>query len=130
MFRDGVGEGAGVCTRDARDRCVALHPGERGGGRISLGRRDGTHPQDGRDGRGIDGRGRRTRSTIKEGMLSISNDSENSGFVSASKWSKNSDGYFRASSSTTSVICLHGCADGTQKYRRYALEVCGEETLE
>ena len=97
MFRDGVGEGAGVCTRDARDRCVALHPGERGGGRISLGRRDGTHPQDGRDGRGIDGRGRRTRSTIKEGMLSISNDSENSGFVSASKWSKNSDGYFRVS---------------------------------
>lgn len=55
IFHDGGGDGRGVSTHDARERCVALHSG------IILGRREPAG-------------GSTYQSTIKEGTLSILGD--------------------------------------------------------
>ena len=99
MFRDGFGEGGGVCSRDAVEKCVALRPG---GKMVPKGEAN-------------NGRNRRTLSMIKVGTLSMSNDSAMSDCSSASIKSESNFGYFRASSVTTADICLHGSAHGAQK---------------
>ena len=62
MFREGLGEGDGVCARDAVEKCMAL----RAGGRMA--------PK----GEANNGRDGRTLSMTKEGTLSMSNDSATS----------------------------------------------------
>ena len=99
MFRDGFGEGGGVRARDTAEKCVALRPG----GKMA--------PKEEANNNGD----RRTLSMIKVGTLSMSNDSAISDCSSASIWSESIFGYFRASSVTTTVICLHGSAHGAQK---------------
>lgn len=60
-------------------------------------------------------RDKRTRRTTNVGTLSTSKLSEMSDCASASTWSVSRAGYLRASSCTTSFICLHGSAHGAQK---------------
>ena len=100
MVRDGLDEGVGVGPHDAGETCVVL--ALRVGGRMA--------PK----GQANNGRNGRTLSMTK-GTLSISNDSAISDCSSAYIWSESNFGYFRGSSVTTSVICLHGSAHGAQK---------------